>query len=265
MSDSPSFESCTVFDHRRLHFFDTDGSGPSDLVYETSDGIHIYLNQSGNRWSSPRKITSLATTDDTTKLDVVDLMGRGTACFVRSSLLPADRDQPTTFIDLMNGVKPRLLTKIINNLGAETLIEYSSSTKFYLEDLANGEPWITRLPFPVHVVTRVESCDLVAGNRFVSEYSYHHGYFDGEEREFRGFGRVEQLDTEKIAAVGVAEVPYVPPVKTITWFHTGIFNDRDKISKQFEDEYFQETLRVKNSLNPSVESCSSQILCFQAD
>ena len=26
---------------------------------------------------------------------------------------------------------------------------------------------------------------------------YHHGYFDGVEREFRGFGLVEQLDTEE--------------------------------------------------------------------
>ncbi len=32
--------------------------------------------------------------------------------------------------------------------------------------------------------------------RFASTYSYHHGYFDGSEREFRGFGRVEQVDVE---------------------------------------------------------------------
>jgi RHS repeat-associated protein len=241
MADSPWFESSTVFDHRRLHFFDTDGSGPSDLVYESAEGLRIYLNQSGNRWSTARKITGLATTDSTTKLDVIDLLGRGTACLVRSSLLPADRDQPVRFIDVMNGVKPRLLTKIINNLGAETRIEYASSTKFYLDDLTRGTPWITRLPFPVHVVTRVESKDLVAGNRFVSTYSYHHGFFDGEEREFRGFGRVEQLDTEVVEAVAGGAVPYVPPVKTITWFHTGVFTDRARLSNHFEDEYFQET------------------------
>ena len=31
--------------------------------------------------------------------------------------------------------------------------------------------------------------DGVTGWRFVSTYNYHHGYFDGVEREFRGFGR----------------------------------------------------------------------------
>ena len=30
-------------------------------------------------------------------------------------------------------------------------------------------------------------------------YTYHHGFYDGLEHEFRGFGRVDQLDTEEIA------------------------------------------------------------------
>jgi hypothetical protein len=51
----------------------------------------------------------------------------------------------------------------------------------------------------VHVVERVETIDHLTGNRFVSLYRYRHGYFDGEEREFRGFGYVEQTDTEAYA------------------------------------------------------------------
>ncbi|MFO0761897.1 MAG: toxin TcdB middle/N-terminal domain-containing protein [Byssovorax sp.] len=31
----------------------------------------------------------------------------------------------------------------------------------------------------------------------MTEYSYHHGYFDGVEQEFRGFGRVEQRDASR--------------------------------------------------------------------
>ena len=50
--------------------------------------------------------------------------------------------------------------------------------------------FLTRLPFPVHVVERVETDDYVSRNRFVTRYAYHHGHFDGEEREFRGFGMV---------------------------------------------------------------------------
>ena len=59
-----------------------------------------------------------------------------------------------------------------------------------------GKPWITKLPFPVHVVERVETYDEPTDTRFVTRYAYHHGYFDGIGREFRGFGMVEQWDTE---------------------------------------------------------------------
>ena len=96
------------------------------------------------------------------------------------------------YVNLMGGQKPHLLVKTINNLGAETVVQYAPSTKFYLQDKRDGKPWITRLPFPVHVVERVETYDRISRNRFVTRYAYHHGYFDGEEREFRGFGMVEQ-------------------------------------------------------------------------
>jgi hypothetical protein len=68
----------------------------------------------------------------------------------------------------MHGKKPYLLIKSENNLGAETQIDYLSSTQLYLEDKAKGKPWITKLPFPVHVVARVETIDRIARNRFVT-------------------------------------------------------------------------------------------------
>ena len=60
---------------------------------------------------------------------------------------------------------------------------------------------MTRLPFPVHVVERIETYDFVSRNLFVTRYAYHHGYYDGVEREFRGFGRVDQWDTEEFATL----------------------------------------------------------------
>ena len=128
------------------------------------------------------------------------------------------------YVNLMGGRKPHLLFRTINNLGAETRVEYAPSTKFYLQDKRDGTPWITRLPFPVHVVERVETYDHISRNRFVTRHAYHHGYFDGEEREFRGFGMVEQWDTEQIAALTASGAypqgdnftnsSHVPPVHT---------------------------------------------------
>ena len=99
-------------------------------------------------------------------------------------------------------------------------------------------------PFPVHVVERVETYDRISGNRFVTRYAYHHGYFDGVEREFRGFGMVEQWDTEEFAALNaerraarpatnIDAASHVPPVLTKTWFHTGVYLGRDHVSDFF--------------------------------
>jgi hypothetical protein len=131
-------------------------------------------------------------------IQTLDLLGNGTACLVWSSPLPADARWQMRYVDLMGGQKPHLLIKAVNNLGAVTLVQYSPSTKFYLQDRRDGRPWITKLPFPVHVVERVETFDHISRNRFVILYAYHHGYFDGEEREFRGFGIVEQWAAKRL-------------------------------------------------------------------
>src|ERR1700730_14405296 len=125
----------------------------------------------------------------------MDLLGTGTACLVWSSPLASDTGSPLRYVDLMGGKKPHLLEKVINNLGAETVLQYAPSTRFYIGDQEAGRPWITRLPFPVQVVARVETRDYVSRNRFVTRYAYHHGFYDGVEREFRGFGMVETWDT----------------------------------------------------------------------
>jgi len=250
MDTPPWFDDAESFDERRIHLTDTDGSGPTDIVYLGRDGIRVYLNQHGNSLSEARRLSRVPRTDDLTSVSVVDFLGRGTACLLWSSPLACDTRSPLRYLDLMGGVKPHLLTLMRNNLGAETRVEYTSSTHFYLEDKKAGTPWVTRLPFPVHVVTRVETNDLISGNRFVTLYTYHHGYFDGIEREFRGFGRVDQLDTEEFGvlinsggaspATNLNVAFYVPPTLTRTWFHTGAYFTGARISRHLEHEYYRE-------------------------
>ena len=183
--------------------------GTTDLVYLHGDGARLYFNQSGNSWGEPHRLNVSPRVDDIASIELADLLGNGTACLVWSSPLPRDAERSMRYVNLMGGLKPHLLVRTANNLGAETRIHYEPSTKFYLQDERDGRPWLTRLPFPVHVVERVETIDHLSRNRFVSRHAYHHGYFDGEEREFRGFGMVEQWDTEEIDALtgGVAASP----------------------------------------------------------
>ncbi len=186
--------------------------------------------------------------DNVSSVMAADLLGNGTACLVWSTPLPGDARRPVRYVDLMGGTKPHLLIRSFNNLGAETQIRYAPSTRFYLADKGAGQPWVTRLPFPVHVVERIVTYDRIGGNQFVTRYAYHHGYFDGIEREFRGFGMVEQRDTEEFATLTAdGELPvgtnidassHVPPVLTKTWFHTGLYDEIDLVSQHLAAEYY---------------------------
>ncbi|MFL5415520.1 MAG: SpvB/TcaC N-terminal domain-containing protein, partial [Myxococcales bacterium] len=232
MDDAPWFDRPELFDQRHVRLADIDGSGVTDILYLGRDGVRVCFNQSGNRWSEPQTLAQVPPSDSLSSATVVDLLGNGTACLVWSSPLPGNVRRAMRYVDLMGGQKPHLLVGVKNNLGAETRMRYAPSTKFYLEDKLAGKPWITRLPFPVHVVERVETFDRISHNRFVTRYAYHHGCFDGTEREFRGFGMVEQWDTEEIgsvpddetssAATHLDAASFVPPIHTRTWFHTGI-------------------------------------------
>jgi RHS repeat-associated protein len=257
MDNAPWFDASDQFDQKRIRLADTDGSGTTDIIYLHRENARIYFNQSGNHWSGAVTLPQLPPVDNVASVQMLDLLGNGTSCIVWSSPLPNDARRPMRYIALLED-KPHLLIKVKNNLGAETKIYYSPSTEFYLNDKQDGKPWTTRLPFPVHLVERVETYDHISRNRFVTRYAYHHGCFDGEEREFRGFGMVEQLDTEEYSAlstsqefpvgINVDEVSHVPPVLIRTWFHTGVYLGREHVSNFFaglldaddKGEYYRE-------------------------
>lgn len=249
MTNAPQLDDSDQFDHERLRLADVDGSGTADLIYFGTDTVRWFLNQSGNSYALEATIDIFPKTDNLSSMNVLDLYGNGTSCLVWSSPLPGDIPFRVRYIELQSQ-KPYLLTEVRNNMGAVNRMHYSPSTKFYLKDRREGNPWVTKLPFPVQVVERMESFDEITNARFVSLYAYHHGYFDTYEREFRGFGMVEQWDTEHyddFASQGLFEpgsntldeASHIPPVYTKTWFHTGWYEDANRITSHYQHEYFQ--------------------------
>jgi RHS repeat-associated protein len=248
MDDAPAFDFSDRFDARRVRLADIDGSGTADIVY-LGEQATVWFNQSGNSWTAGHELAQCPSYDSDVQVSVFDLLGAGTACLVWTSSLPGDAATPLRYIDLTSGVKPYLLTSVANNLGAQRTLTYAPSTKFYLQDRAAGTPWLTRLPFPVHVVERVETEDAVSRASFVAQYSYHHGFYDGVEREFRGFARVDALDSDTLPAQsGIGTFTSTPPVSedsfllapvlTRTWYHTGAFFDREDIAARLAEEYY---------------------------
>lgn len=256
MDNAPVFDHPDLFDPRYLRLADVSGTGAADLLYLAGEAPRAWLNLSGNRWSLPTALPALPSAALPAQLDVLDLLGTGTACLVWSSGgLPGAAPAPLRFVDLMGALrpgqssaKPHVLIGYENSMGREVSLRYRPSTQFFLDDRRAGTPWATRLPFPVQCLAEVRTEDKVRETVFVASYRYRHGHYDGLEREFRGFGQVEQLDTQAYAdfRVNAAQnvVPaalHQPPVRTVTWFHTGAFFNRSRQLHQFRNEYFQNT------------------------
>lgn len=260
MANAPLFDHPESYNPDFLRIADIDGSGTTDLIYFGAKNVEIWLNLSGNSWlKTPKTIVNFPSRDTISDLSVFDFLGTGTACIVWSTPIANSPRNALYYIDLMSSLKPHLLTRAENNMGRETLYTYAPSTKFYLEDARNGTPWATKLPFPVHVVEKVTSLDHVRETRYVTRYSYHHGFYDGVEREFRGFGRVEKFDTEEFstfsledAANVVEEEHHQPPVKTVSWFHTGAAYHNRLQEEVYRQEYFENTALPEHILPPSV-------------
>ena len=245
MYHAPLFDHPEQFNTSYLHLADVSGTGATDILYLGKDRFQAWLNLSGNAWSTTCEINPFPPTEQPNQLNVVDLLGSGTSCIVWSSTLPSHVQAPMRYIDLMGGRKPHIMRLHKNNMGKETILEYKCSTHFYLEDKKEGRPWVTKLPFPVHCVSKTEVIDLVADLRFTNKYAYHHGYYDHAEREFRGFGLVEQIDTEEYAylqnvnASNAADIVFHEhPLLTKTWFHTGAYLRNKKILDHFKHEYW---------------------------
>jgi RHS repeat-associated protein len=241
MAGAPRFADAAVyastdFDPHRLLIGDVDGDGAADVVYVGDGQVTVWINRSGHGFAEPVVITGTPRVSDTDAVRLVDLLGTGTAGILWSADAGTYRGGGYAFLDLTGGTKPYLLETVDNHRGCRTRIEYAPSTRDYLADTAAGRPWRTTLPFPVQVVASTSTYEEFSGTTVSARYRYHHGYWDGAEREFRGFARVDRFDT----VAGPEGQHWSPPTETRTWFHPGpVGPARGNWSElDFGDEYW---------------------------
>jgi RHS repeat-associated protein len=246
MAGAPLFDAVDRFDQRRIRLADVDGTGTTDLIYLDGTGARYWRNCAGNGFATGQSLDGFPGFDTVTDVEALDLLGNGTGCLVWSSRQPGVARRPMRYLALTGGIKPHLLSEVDNGRGLKSRVTWAASTEYYLADRRAGTPWATRIPFPVQVVSRLDVVDEVTGDQLTTRYAYHHGFYDGVEHEFRGFGMVEQWDAEEIdpnIADGAsnevaADVLVAPPIHTKTWFHTGAFLEADTLEAAFAREYY---------------------------
>jgi RHS repeat-associated protein len=214
LDDAPQFASDGMFDPSRIRFVDLDGSGTADIAYVGTGEVATWTNAAGNRLVPGAVLGGLPIVDRLSTVRVLDLLGNGRPCLVWSTPLPG-RSSSLEVLPLLPETRPRLLISVDDSRGRETRLAYSSSATHYLRDEESEQPWRTLLPFHVTVVDRRETIDHLRGTRTVDRYEYHDGAYDGERRDFLGFGLVD------VFSVAVDEDDPASGSVTRNWFHLG--------------------------------------------
>ncbi|WP_350305730.1 SpvB/TcaC N-terminal domain-containing protein [Photorhabdus viridis] len=223
----------TEFNPAQVYLADLDGSGPTDLIYVHKNRLDIFLNNSGNSFSAPVTLTfpDNLRFDDTCQLQVADVQGLGVA----SLILSVPHMAPHHWRYDLTNAKPWLLSEMNNNMGTHHTLHYRSSAQFWLDEkaaaLAAGQTPVCYLPFPVHTLWQTQTTDEISSNKLVTTLRYAHGAWDGREREFRGFGYVEQTDSHKLSEGSAPE--HTPPALTKNWYATGLPIVDDALSAEY--------------------------------
>ncbi len=176
---------------------DINGDGYADLVGLTGYSLEVYLNRAGQGYTDKQAFNlGVYYNPEATAWRLVDVDGDGVLELLLCTGQQQFPDQmPVGFhyVELFEGDKSFLLKTITNGIGLTTTLTYSSSVAEMVRAREAGSPWKQWAPFPVPVVTRTEVFDGVNAP-YVTEITYQDAYYDGLEREFRGFAAATQRE-----------------------------------------------------------------------
>lgn len=187
---------------------DLNGDGLADLVVVEGDTVRYALNNNTTAFHDAVTVTSdhvdgeLPVRGGEDTVLYADLNGNGSQDIVWITPLGQ-----VTYLDLFP-VRANLMARVENGLGMVTDVTYGTAAQHMARD-GGWQAWRHKLPYPMQVVSKIDRWDRLTNLHEEDEYTYHNGYYDGVEKQFRGFAEVEiRANADEFQEAGVTAMRY---------------------------------------------------------
>lgn len=244
----------------KAQFADVNGDGMADMVTFLGNKIVYFVNKNGMEFAQGQELQSFQgqnIPDSTnTIIRITDINGNGSRDIVWLT-----KTGQITYLELFSK-RPNLMTEISNNMGQRINVEYGSSVNFYLRDKtcdpktdnACEGPWQNKMPMAFTVTTKIttwasqsdkptgQSVPTTDEKPIIQQIYYHNGYYDGVEKQFRGFRKVESVNVGDDSVATRRNFIEYNVGDTDVYFHgkplrTVMVDDKGKIYQEVKNEW----------------------------
>lgn len=177
----------------QVQLTDVNGDGMSDALVILGNEVRYAINRNGRGFDDIVRVTdpvggSIPERTSSVSVRLADMNGNGS-----TDVVWIDASGLVTYLE-MEPVRPNLLTRVRNGIGKVIEMKYGTSVSHMVRD-GGPSAWLRRLPQPHQVLEELTHFDSLSGLRETKTFRYHDGYWDGEEKQFRGFENVDVITT----------------------------------------------------------------------